>query len=333
MPPWGGDTWAAATRRAEFLGYVAMQLGRSRSHAGAGPCVPRFMSYRRQRVPNIVTGGTMSTLEITRLTSSIGAEVSGIGLREPLDAARIDEIHNALLTHQVLVFRSQFLDETEHVAFAKQFGEVHLSSVPTKHGGPPEINVLDQVHPKGDGADRWHSDNPFLPEPTMASALNAVKIPSTGGDTCFANMYDAYTNLSEPMKRYVEGLRAVHDVTRTLRLAVDRGNSDFDLDTMRRRLPPVEHPVVRTHPATGRQVLYVDAASASHIVGVSHKESEAILEQLYAQAHNPEVQCRVRWCEGDLVFFDNRSTQHFAVPDYTERRVMHLVTLKGTRPA
>ena len=274
----------------------------------------------------------MGSLDMSKLTMSIGVEVSGVDLREPLERPMFDEIRSALLAHQVLVFRSQFLDEAQHVAFAKQFGEVHLSSVPTKHGGPPEINVLDMVKPQGNGADRWHSDNPFLPEPTMATVLNAMMIPSTGGDTCFANMYDAYENLSAPMKRYVEGLHAIHDVSRTLHLAVDRGNSDFEIADMQRRLPPVEHPVVRTHPETGRKLLYVDVASTSHLMGVSHKESEAILEQLYAQAHDPAVQCRVRWQTGDLVFYDNRCTQHFAVPDYTERRIMHLVSLKGTRP-
>lgn len=271
-------------------------------------------------------------LAITTLTSSIGAEVDGVDLRAPLDATQVDEIRAALLRHQVLVFREQFLDQTQHIAFAELFGQVHLPPVPTKHGGPPEINILDQVHPKGDGADRWHSDNSYIAEPPMGSLLKAVQVPPSGGDTCFANMYDAYESLSEPMKRYVDGLRAVHDVTRSLQLAVGRENSDFDIEAMRRRLPPVEHPVIRTHPETGRKLLYVNAASTSHLVGVSHKESEAVLEQLYAAAHSPEVQCRVRWREGDLVFFDNRCTQHYAVPDYTERRVMHRVTIKGERP-
>lgn len=275
----------------------------------------------------------MSTPVVTTLTSSIGAEVSGVDLRRPLGPDGVGSIRELLLAHQVLVFRDQHLDVEQHIAFAAQFGEVHLPPVPTKHGGPPEVNVLDQVHPKGDGADRWHSDNSYIAVPPMGSVLKAVQIPPAGGDTCFANMYDAYDNLSTPMKRYVDGLRAVHDVTRSLMLAVGRENSDFDIDAMRARLPPVEHPVVRTHPETGRKLLYVNAASTSHLVGVSHKESEAMLEQLYAEAHSPEVQCRVRWCAGDIVFFDNRCTQHYAVPDYTERRLMHRVTIKGDRPA
>jgi taurine dioxygenase len=274
----------------------------------------------------------MGSLDISKMTMSIGAEVSGVDLRVPLEAPMLDKIRSALLAHQVLVFRSQFLDETQHVAFAKQFGELHYTSVPTKHGGPPEINVLEMVNPKGNGSDRWHCDSLFLPEPTKATVLNAMMIPSTGGDTCFANMCDAYDNLSAPMKRYIEGLHAIHDVSRTLYLAVDRGNSDFDIADMQRRLPPVEHPVVRIHPETGRKVLFVDAASTSHIKGVPHKESEAILEQLYAQAQNPGVQCRVRWQTGDLVLHDNQCTQHLAVSDYTERRIMHLVSIKGTRP-
>ena len=274
----------------------------------------------------------MSTLEISKMTSSIGAEVFGVDLSKPLDEAVFAEIRSALLAHLVLVFRAQFLDPDQHVAFARQFGEMHYSAVPTAHGGPPEINVLDMVKPKGNGSDRWHSDSPFLVEPTDATFLNAVMMPSTGGDTCFANMYDAYENLSEPMKRYVDGLYAVQDVSTTLYLAVEKGNSDFDIAEMQRRLPPVEHPVVRTHPETGRKVLYVDAASTSRIVGVARKESEAILDHLFTQAHNVSVQCRVRWHAGDLVFYDNRCTQHIAVPDYDERRIMHLVSIKGSRP-
>ena len=274
----------------------------------------------------------MGVLSVSQMTTSIGAEVAGVDLREPLDAETRDEIRAALLAHLVLVFRGQFLSPDQHVAFARQFGEMHYSAVPTAHGGPPEINVLDMTAPRGNGSDRWHSDSPFLPEPTDATFLNAVVMPPTGGDTCFANMYDAYDNLSDPMKRYVDGLYAVHDVSATLRMAVDKGNSDFDIAEMQRRLPPVEHPVVRTHPETGRKVLYVDTASTARIVGVSRHESEMILGHLFAQAHQALVQCRVRWQAGDLVFYDNRCTQHVAVPDYCDRRVMHLVSIKGSRP-
>jgi taurine dioxygenase len=274
----------------------------------------------------------LNTLNIAKITMSLGAEVSNVDLREHLDDDVREEIRRALLDHQVLVFRGQHLSPEQHVAFARQWGEIHYSAVPTAHGGPPEINVLDMSTPKGNGSDRWHSDSPFLDNPTDATFLNAVMMPSTGGDTCFANMYDAYENLSEPMRRYVDGLYAVQDVTTTLNLAVDKGNSDFDVAEMQRRLPPVEHPVVRTHPDTGRKVLYVDAASTSKIVGVSRKESEMILDHLFSQAHNVAVQCRVRWNAGDLVFYDNRCTQHIAVSDYNERRIMHLVSIKGSKP-
>jgi taurine dioxygenase len=267
------------------------------------------------------------------MTMSLGAEITGVDLRTPLDEISRDLIEQALLSHLVLVFRGQFLEPEQHVAFARQWGEMHYTAVPTAHGGPPEINVLDMgLQPKGNGADRWHSDSPFLTNPTDATFLNAVMMPSTGGDTCFANMYEAYDNLSEPMKRYVDGLTAIHDVSTTLHLAVEKGNSSFDVAEMQRRLPPVEHPVVRTHPKTGRKILYVDAASASRIVGVPRKESEMILDYLFSQAHNVAVQCRVRWNAGDLVFYDNRCTQHIAVSDYDERRVMHLVSIKGSRP-
>jgi taurine dioxygenase len=134
------------------------------------------------------------------------------------------------------------------------------------------------------------------------------------------------------MKRYVDGLVAVHDVTGSLTRAVERGNADFDIAEMQRRLPPVEQPVVRTHPVTGRPLLYVNAASTAYIKDVPEHESDVILRLLYDMAASPELQCRVRWGDGDVVFFDNRCVQHYAVPDYVERRVMHRVTIKGDRP-
>jgi taurine dioxygenase len=274
----------------------------------------------------------VGTATVEPMTAEIGAEVSGVDLRQPLDDAVRDLIEQALLRHLVLVFRGQQLDEAAHIAFARQFGDVHLPPVATRHGGPPEINVLDQVHPKGDGADLWHSDNSYIECPPMGSVLKAVQMPSVGGDTCFASMYAAYEALSEPMKRYVDGLTAVHDVTGSLTRAVERGNADFDIDEMRRRLPPVEHPVVRTHPVTGRPLLYVNSASTAYLKGVPEHESEVVLRLLYDMAGAPELQCRVRWRDGDVVFFDNRCVQHYAVPDYVERRVMHRVTIKGDRP-
>lgn len=274
----------------------------------------------------------MDVLEITAMEPSLGAEVSGVDLRRPLEDPVRAAIRAALLEHLVLVFRGQHLTPEEHVAFARQFGELHYTAVPTAHGGPPEVNVLDMSAPKGNGSDRWHTDSLFLPNPTDATFLNAVMMPSSGGDTCFANMYDAYANLSEPMKRYLEGLQAVNDVSTTLRLAVEKGNSDFDVAEMQRRLPPVVHPVVRTHPETGRKILFVDSATTAYIVGLSRKESDMILNHLFAQAHDTMIQCRVRWQPGDLVFYDNRCTQHVAVPDYRERRIMHLVSITGSRP-
>jgi taurine dioxygenase len=275
---------------------------------------------------------TTTTLTTEPMTAEIGAELSGVDLRRPLTAEQRAAIHDTLLRHMVLVFRAQHLDEDEHIAFARQFGEVHLPPVATRHGGPAEINVLDQVHPKGDGADLWHSDNSYIERPPMGSVLKAVRIPSVGGDTCFASMYAAYDALSPAMKRYVDGLVAVHDVTGSLTRAVERGNADLDVEAMRRSLPPVEHPVVRTHPETGRPLLYVNAASTAYLKGVSERESDTLLALLYDMSRSPEVQCRVRWSEGDVVFFDNRCVQHYAVPDYVERRIMHRVTIAGDRP-
>jgi taurine dioxygenase len=229
----------------------------------------------------------------------------------------------------VLVFRGTRLTETEHVAFATRFGKVHYPPVPTKHGGPPEINVLDQVNPAGDGADMWHNDNTYTAVPPMASMLKAVRVPSVGGDTCFASMYAAYEALSGPMRAFVDGLDAVHDITKVMRKAIDAGHTTLDLAEMQRRCPAVTHPVAKVHPETGRRALFVNRNSTSHLVGVTERENEVLLPFLFDHVRSPAFQCRFHWEPDSVAFWDNRSVQHFAVPDYDEPRVMHRVTIAG----
>ena len=273
------------------------------------------------------------SIEVQPLTSTIGAEVTGVDLAGPLDSGVVDELRAALLDHLVLVFRDQRLDEDAHVAFARRFGPVSEPPVRTRHGeARPEINVLDQVHPAGEGADNWHADNTYTATPPMGSTLRAVRIPSVGGDTMFANMYAAYEALSPPMRALCDRLTAVHDVSKSMRKAIAYGNSDADLAEMQRRLPPVEHPVVRRHPETGRCALFVNVNSTTHLVGLPERESDTLLDLLHEHTRTPDFQLRVRWDEQTFVFFDNRCTQHYAVPDYHERRIMHRVTIAGARP-
>lgn len=274
------------------------------------------------------------SLSIKRLTTNIGAEVSGLDLREKLAPDQVREVREALLAHQVLVFREQDLTPESHIAFAEYFGTIKRPPVATAHGhgGPPEINVLDQTDPRGEGADAWHADNTYTAEPPMGSLLRVLELPSVGGDTAFASMYAAYEALSPELQRLCDGLSAVHDVTRSLSKAIARGHSVADLAELQKRLPPVEHPVVVVHPETGRRALFVNVNSTERIVGFSDAESEMLLRFLFEHTKNPEFQLRVTWDTRSLVFLDNRCTQHYAIADYRERRVLHRVAVEGERP-
>jgi taurine dioxygenase len=274
----------------------------------------------------------MTSIEIFPVTGTIGADVHGVDPSRPLDDSTVDEIRKAWLDHLVLFFRNVDVTPEEQIRFARYFGEIQPPPLRTEHGGPPEMNVLDQTDPKGDGADTWHNDSTFSAEPPMGSVLRLVKMPPVGGDTCFANMYAAYETLTPTMQRHIEGLEAVHDIMPQLVVANERGHTKVDFDDARRKFPPVRHPVVRTHPETGRKALFVNSNHTTHIYGVPRTESDHILALLYDHVKSPEFQCRFRWDEHSLIFLDNRSSQHYAVPDYNERRILHRVQLKGDKP-
>ncbi len=273
-------------------------------------------------------------LSIDRLTANIGAEVSGVDLSKDLDASTIAQIREALLEHMVLVFREQELTPESHIAFARRFGEIKLPPVATAHGqgGPPEVNVIDQTDPRGEGADAWHADNTYTATPPMGSLLRVVQLPTVGGDTAFASMVAAYEALSPTIQRLCESLTAIHDVTSSLTKAIARGHSVANLAEIQKRLPPVEHPVVIVHPETGRRALFVNVNSTVRIKGLSEAESDMLLRFLFEHTKEPEFQVRVRWDTRTLVFLDNRCTQHYAVADYHERRILHRVAVEGTRP-
>lgn len=280
------------------------------------------------------TGRTATTrLEIEPLTAEIGAEVHGIDLREPLDDATIAELRTALDRHLVLFFRDQHITPTQHLAFAQRFGPISVAPFGPKHPDHPEITVLDQTTPKGEGADSWHADNTFMPEPPMGSILRAVQLPDVGGDTCFASGYAAYESLSPAMQQFLDDKRAVHDISRMLRKAIANGQATEPFEQMQRMWPPFSHPVVRTNPVTGRKCLFVNGNWTARIEGLTERENDALLPMLIEHIRSPELQCRFRWREGSIAFWDNRWVQHYAVPDYSgQRRVMHRVTIEGDRP-
>lgn len=271
-------------------------------------------------------------LDIRPVNPTLGANVSGVDLRKPLSPADRDAIEAALLQYGVLFFRNQDITAEQHIGFARQFGELDVPPLQTKYSANPEMTVLDQDSPKGEGADEWHSDNTFAAIPPMGSVLRAVMIPPLGGDTCWANMHAAYDALSGPLRRMVDELSAVHDITKPMRKAIAAGHSVESLADIQAKWPPVVHPVARTHPVTKKKALFVNGNSTTQLVGMSERESETILRLLIDHVRDPLFQVRFSWDLHSMAFWDNRSVQHYAVPDYNQRRIMNRVTIVGDRP-
>lgn len=270
-------------------------------------------------------------LQIEPVTLNLGAKVTGVSLADA-DDTDIDAVVAAVLDHKVLFFPDQHLDPGAQLAFAERLGPIDVAAFGPKHPEHAQMTVLDQEAPRGEGADAWHTDNTYVPEPPSYTVLQAVQLPSVGGDTCFADMYAAHDALSPPIRALLDGLTATHDLTMTLTRAIADGNSDADLATMQKAWPPVHHPVVRTHPETGRRALFVNGNFTTRIDGITAAESDALLPMLLSHVGSPAFQCRHRWTPGTLTMWDNRCVQHYAVPDYTTRRVMHRVTVAGDAP-
>jgi taurine dioxygenase len=265
--------------------------------------------------------------DIVPLSPNIGAEILGVDLTRP-DPAMVAGIRAALLEHKVVFFRDQNLTAAQHMAFARMFGELEIHPITPKDQPNPELLHIEHGPTNRGRENSWHSDVTWREKPSLGSILRALEVPDVGGDTLFANMAAAYDLLSPEMQRFVCGLTAVHDIARVFGKRLGKSVEDLHQDH-----PLMEHPVVRTHPETGQRALYVNAPFTSHIKGLSAKESDWLLAHLYAQAANPEIQCRFRWRAGSLAFWDNRSSQHFAASDYfPARRVMERVTIAGDRP-
>jgi len=274
--------------------------------------------------------------ELEPLGPHFGAIVHGLDLATVTDQ-QVAEIRAALVDRKVLFFRDQVLDDDAQVTLGRRIGELTAShpvvgGVDEQH---PEVYALDSAD--NGFADVWHTDVTFMRRPPLGSILRAVTLPPTGGDTNWADSQLAYDSLAAPVQRLADQLTAVHDGTREFGyyLAQRRGGkgNEWDGETVT-RLDPVEHPVVRVHPETGRKGIFVNPGFTSHIVGLSEFESRAVLDLLYAHLTKPEHIVRHRWRPGDVAMWDNRGTAHYANRDYgTERRVMHRITLRGDVPA
>jgi taurine dioxygenase len=269
------------------------------------------------------------TITVDKLTPIIGAEIGGIDLSKPLGNHAIDEVHRALAENLVIFFRDQHLSQEQHLAFGRLFGDLHIHPAAPHAPNHPELMIIhaDKDSPRANG-EGWHSDVSCDEEPPMGSILYIKTCPPKGGDTLFANMYAAYDALSDRMKQYLDGLTAVHDGEDNYRGTY----ANFGVKD-RPAYPRAEHPVVRTHPVTGKKALFVNKGFTRHIVGVPRDESEGVLRYLFEHASNPLFQCRFRWRENSIAFWDNRCAQHRAMWDYwPHTRSGFRVTVQGDRP-
>ena len=271
--------------------------------------------------------------ELEPVGVTIGAEIHGIDLARPLDPDTFLRLEAALIEHKVIYARDQHMTPAQHVALGRLFGP--LEQHPFRpQGEAPELLVLDnhKTNPVL-STDVWHSDTTFRESPTKYSILRADIIPALGGDTLWADMSAAYDGLSEATRRLIDGLSAVHDFMNFRRLFKDTDEDRKRLREMEIKFPNPVHPVVRTHPVSGRKAIYVNPQFTKQIVGMSEQESRALLDLLFEQAHVPEYQFRLRWKPATIVFWDNRSTQHYACNDYyPNRRRMERVAVIGDTP-
>ncbi|MEM7254786.1 MAG: TauD/TfdA family dioxygenase [Pseudomonadota bacterium] len=273
------------------------------------------------------------SLQIAPYSPTIGAEISGIDLRAPLGEADRARLYDALLEWKVLFFRDQDLTTEQHLAFASNFGALEVHPFAKSKPGFPEVLAITHNRKAPGQENEWHSDVTWRAEPSLGSILRCVECPARGGDTLFADMYAAYDGLAESVKEKVEGRYARHDFSR-FRIAMEkRGASEAELSAFDEKYPNPEHPVIRTHPDTGRKAIYVNRAFTREIIGMDAAESAQLLDVLYRQAWYPEYQCRFRWAPRSIAFWDNRACQHYAVSDYwPEVRRVERVTIIGDKP-
>ncbi|MEE4591385.1 TauD/TfdA family dioxygenase [Streptomyces sp. DSM 41524] len=267
--------------------------------------------------------------EIVPLGRVIGAEIRGLDLSRPLEPALREELNRALLEWKVLFFRAQHLTSEQQRGFARNWGELETNPL-LAAGSSEDVVRFD----KASGAtptfeNIWHTDVTFRTRPALGAVLQLREVPPVGGDTMWADMAAAYDNLPADVKERVDGATAVHDVIP----GFVRFYGPERLAPFQEMFPPVEHPVVRTHPETGRRMLFVNTSFTTRITGMEREESDRLLSFLCRQAHVPEYQVRFHWQPGDIAFWDNRATQHYAVNDYApHRRVAERVAIEGDRP-
>ena len=268
-------------------------------------------------------------LELRPVTPYIGAEISGVDLAAPTPA-QIDELRRALLERKVLFFRDQHhITARQHRDFAAHWGELEVHPL-LDQGEIPEVVRFDRGQDNPGMENIWHVDVSWQQRPPLGSVLRAIDVPDAGGDTLWSDMGNAYDALPDHIKERIDGLTATHDFTPSF----GRGMTPEKRAEMQELYPPQHHPVVRTHPVTGRKLLFVNSLFTTRIDGVDAAEGQELLRRLLDQVKTPDFQVRLRWAPGTVAFWDNRATQHYACSDYFPgRRVMERVAIVGDVPA
>jgi len=271
--------------------------------------------------------------QLVHLSPIIGTEVHGINLAEPQDKSVIQWLYQLLLDRKVIFFRNQAISPEQHIQFAASFGDLEIHPFTNNDVQHPELIHLNNDRDRPPKINVWHSDVTWREQPSLGSILRAQTIPEVGGDTLFANMEAAFEGLDDETKHLIDDKFAIHDNEVFLNGMRATGASEAAIDEKRQAFPPTRHPVVRTHPDTGRKSIYVNRTFTRHIDGMDSSQSEALLNRLYLTAWIPDIQCRFRWQPDSLAFWDNRATQHYAAADYWPQiRQMERVTIQGDRP-
>lgn len=279
-------------------------------------------------------------ITVSEMSPACGAIIEDVDLSGELTNQQFDEIHTALLERTVIVFRDQDISEAQQVAFSRRFGELQSSAVSgfEKNVEHPEIDVLeyDIDNPPHVTRDLWHTDFAGMEIPSMGTSLYARNIPPRGGDTIWVNSIAAYEALSDRMKAHLDGLFAYHDRFQPYDEHVRPELWEKDYQAHHRSLKgsyvPALHPVVRTHPVTGKKGLFVNESMTSMIKDLDRREGDCLLRYLFDHLRTPEFQYRHKWRTGDLAVWDNRLSLHYALFDYTENRLMHRVVIAGDKP-
>ena len=272
-------------------------------------------------------------LDIKPVAGALGAEVYGLDLSQDLSEEDTLRIRKLLNTYEVIFFRDQNISPARQKALALSFGPLQTHPAYSTVEGFPEITILESTPEKPTKIEAWHSDMTFREHPPLGTVLKSVITPPKGGDTLWASMTAAYEGLSFHMQTFLEGLIAVHDFAHGFRESLAEPGGKERLADAVAANPPVKHPVIRTHPETGKKVIFVNSLFTTHIEGMRPAESEAVLAFLYRHVVTPEYTCRFQWQPHSIAIWDNRSTQHKPINDYfPAHRKMERITIDGDKP-